>query len=191
MQDKLFRKGLVVGIFILFIGIAVAPSVNAINIKQNNVIQKTIDNSLIETHKIEDDCGCQDYNNEYLIKLDSSLNRIEILIKFISILFINNPDIKENYQKLSNEITAFREIREHIFPDYPPFICLSIIYMIGVLYFLAFSLGIWAERLGNLGFHNLKNFIAGIILELLNKCLELDSLYAELGCPPPFSSYDS
>jgi hypothetical protein len=63
MQNKILRKGLVVGIIILFIELAFIPSFNALSISKDIEIT----NPVIED--IKEDCNCNVVNIPYLLIL--------------------------------------------------------------------------------------------------------------------------
>ena len=123
-KNVVVRKGLVVGIIVLFIGIAVAPGINAINIVKSNVIQETVDSSVIEIFDIEDDCGCQPVSNLNLVRferlsnrLEKLSNKLEIYTNIVSILSKNNLVIAEKYKDSSNEIVTITELNEELKTD--------------------------------------------------------------------------
>ena len=70
MQDRLFRKVLVVGIIVLFIGLAFIPSFNAVTISKD--IEET--NQVVDD--IEEDCfECQSDGKTHLA--EKIINRLE------------------------------------------------------------------------------------------------------------------
>jgi hypothetical protein len=52
MQNKILRKGLVLGIIVMFVGMASTPGINAINIVRNNGLQEIVDSYVIGKNKV-------------------------------------------------------------------------------------------------------------------------------------------
>jgi hypothetical protein len=120
MVKRMYKKGLVVGIIVLFIGVGVQPAL---------AVEPKVSENTMET---EEDCGCKEVSDVNLNRLDKALNRLEGNTGFISFLSKRNPKIAEEYQELSNRINALTEMNEEYFSIWPfPVIC-------SILYFLLF-----------------------------------------------------
>ena len=92
MVERMYKKGLVVGIIILFVGMGVQPAL-------------AVENK-VSTDKVEDleDCDCQEIDDEQLGILKKYLNRFESNIKKLSLLFKDNSEIANEYEELTNSI---------------------------------------------------------------------------------------
>ena len=108
MQKIMFRKGLVAGIIVLFIGIGVQPAF-AVDI-----------NNVSPSENIED-CNCEVVDVYDIVRIKSllyraerSLNRVETLTKLIPVLSKNNPEVEVEYKKLLNDIDTFEEIYDYL-----------------------------------------------------------------------------
>ena len=106
-RNIFWKKGLAVGIIVLFIGIGVQPVFAKDTIKT--------------TSKTLEDCGCQTVNNHNLNSLielsnriERLLSRVEIFTNFISILYKNNPEISEKCEEISSSITTLKEINKEL-----------------------------------------------------------------------------
>lgn len=117
----MFRKGLVAGIIVLFIGIIVQPAfANEItNVRPSENI---------------DDCNCQvdDYYDIVRVKsllnrADRLLNRVEIFTNLIFLMSKDNPEVTEDCEELSKKITTLKEINKELDTNPPkreyPIIC--------------------------------------------------------------------
>ena len=82
MQKSLFRKGLVLGIIALFIGVGIQP-VFAVETKT----------SIMNKGSVEDCTNCQVDSNLYRVRLEKLLDRLESYIKILGILYKDNPEI--------------------------------------------------------------------------------------------------
>ena len=95
MRNGCCKKGLVVGIIVIFVGLAVAPSINAgITVKRDIIrdIKETVDNSVIEFSDSEDYCNCNDeFNNN-----DKSVRPICV---FLERLIAYYRKISEHFEK--------------------------------------------------------------------------------------------
>ena len=122
MNKNILKKGLVVGVIFLFIGVGINPAF-AVKTKTS-----------IVNNQSEEDCGCQVINDVNLVRFERLSNRIEKLLNMleiytniVSILSKNNLVIAEKYEDSSNEIATLKESNEElktdiIFQD-SPFIC--------------------------------------------------------------------
>jgi hypothetical protein len=57
-------------------------------------------NNGVGVSDVEDDCNCQVVSESDIYRIERLLNRLEFIIKIISIRFRNNPEIKEKCQEL-------------------------------------------------------------------------------------------
>jgi hypothetical protein len=84
MPNKVFKKGLVVGIILLFIGLAFIPSFNALSIKKDIEEYKPVFDD------IEKDCfECQKNGKTHLA--EQLLNRLEKYEVFTNLIDLDNP----------------------------------------------------------------------------------------------------
>ncbi len=105
-NNKIWKKGLVVGIIVLFIGVGIQPAfANEVSITN-------------KTSEVEEDCNCNPVSNLHLIRLERMLNRVESYTNIISIFSYRNPVIKEKFEELSNEITSLREMNNALKSDF-------------------------------------------------------------------------
>jgi hypothetical protein len=98
MVERLYKKGLVVGIIILFICVGVQPAF-AIDTNQS-----------IDDNMSEDCKECNEVSDANLIKLESLLDRLEKRTKLLLVLSKNNPEIKDNYDKLADTISKLNTL---------------------------------------------------------------------------------
>jgi len=113
MRDCLFRKGLVVGIIFLFIGVGVYPAF-AEDTKQS-----------IVNNQSEDDCGCQVVNRYNLFRVKLLLVRLEVYINIILLRFGYIPEVAEKCQEILTKLNILSD-------DWPYYIC-KILYSINNL----------------------------------------------------------
>jgi hypothetical protein len=73
-------------------------------------------NNVVGVSDVEDDCNCKPVNNLHLVilerlsnRLDRLLDRVEVYIGIISILYRHKPDFTGEFKELSNAITSLRE----------------------------------------------------------------------------------
>ncbi len=118
MRTSCVKNGLVVGVILLFIGIAFQPAVAVNPISADN----------------EEDCSiCPKVSKLQIVRLKSLINRVETLDNKLSVISKHNPEIAEKYQELSDEITTLKEMHKEFKPnkqlnDYPyPIIVCSIL----------------------------------------------------------------
>ena len=100
MRNNWFRKGLVVGIIVLFIGVGFQPAFA----NEVSVTNKTSD--------FEEDCNCNPVSNLHLIRLERLVNRLEIHTKILSVFSKYNPEFAEKYQEIPNRISTLVSINE-------------------------------------------------------------------------------
>ena len=98
-NNKIWKKSLVVGIIVLFIGVGFQPAF------ANEV-------SITNKSEVEEDCDCQPVSNLHLIRLERMLNRLEIHTKILSVISKYNSEIAEKYQEISNRILTLVSINE-------------------------------------------------------------------------------
>ncbi len=101
-NNKIWKKGLVVGIIVLFIGVGFQPAFA----NEVSITNKTSD--------VEEDCNCNPVSNLHLIRLERMLNRLEIHTKILSIFSKYNPEFKEKYQEISNRISTLKETNNEL-----------------------------------------------------------------------------
>ena len=94
MQNNMFRKGVVLAVIFLFVGIAIQPTIAV------NPI----------SYKGEEDCNiCPKVSNLHLIDLKNLIKRLEILNNKLLVMSKLNPEVEEKYQELSDRITILPE----------------------------------------------------------------------------------
>ena len=132
MIGRILGKGLVVSVILLFIGVAVQPSIAINPVSSDN----------------EEDCDiCPKVSNLHIVRLKSLINRFEKYDNLLSVLSKHNPEFEKKYQVLSNRLSTLKELNKEIKSYYPyPIICniLLIIYGIGCI-----IRDIWNEFLPN------------------------------------------
>jgi len=98
-----------VGITILFLGLAIQPSIAVNPISADN----------------EDDCSiCPKVSSLHLVGLKDLINRVETLNNKLSVGVKHNPDVAEKYQELSEGITTLTKMSKESKPDKDyPIIC--------------------------------------------------------------------
>jgi parallel beta-helix repeat protein len=118
MQDKLFRKGLVVGIIFLFISIATAPStanVINVNISTNNKLPSTTRTGE-KTIYVDDDntegpwLGTLEYPFQYIVDGVNTAN-------FGNTVYVFNGFYQEGYIQIKKTIKIFGEDSSHTIVD--------------------------------------------------------------------------
>ena len=107
MKGNMFRKGLVVGIIVLFIGVGIQPAFA----NEVSITNKTSD--------VEEDCNCNPVSNLHLIRLERMLNRLEMHTKILSVFSKYNPEVAEKYQEISNRISTLKETNNELKLDSP------------------------------------------------------------------------
>ena len=117
MEESLFRKSLVVGIILLFIGVGVQPAL--------------ANKSITYITEIKQNCDCQVTDNFYLIRLESLLtraerliSRVEILTNLILLLSKDYPEVIEDREELSEMFITLRDMNgeldlNHSHREYP------------------------------------------------------------------------
>jgi len=114
MKKNIFKKVLVTGIIILFIGIGLQPAF------ANEI-------SITKTSDIDKGCkSCQPVNKNLIYRLKSLMNRFEKTKYILSIFSKHNPEHKEKYQEFSDKITATTEENNNYLSDLSwdfPYIC--------------------------------------------------------------------
>jgi len=100
-NNKIWKKSLVVGIIVLFIGVGFQPAF------ANEV-------SITNKSEVEEDCDCQPVSNLHLIRLERMLNRLEIHTKILSFFSKYNPEFAEKYQEISNRISTLKETNNEL-----------------------------------------------------------------------------
>jgi hypothetical protein len=178
MEKNMFKKGLVVGIIFLFIGVSVQPAF------AKNTIKTTISETL-------EDCECQTVSNHNLDRLDKLsirtnmlLNRAKIFTNIVGILSKNNPEIsKEKFEELSNRITILKEINEkQLWPGHP--ICTALLFITFSLYIAVGYYYDKAQHWEGLGFDGIADLFYAISDKIFDTCETLAILWDELGCNP-------
>ena len=156
-KNILWKKGLVVGIIVLFIGVAIAPSINAgITVKRDTIqdIQETVESSVVETSDSENDCNCQDISKSDVYRIERLLTRLEFIVKIISIKFRNNPEIKEKCQELLDVIPELSIMMDKSTSyqsndDTPYFLCAMLASAVLTFYLLTVYFGKLVEKYEN------------------------------------------
>ena len=97
-KNNLFKKTLVFGIIILFIGVSIQPVFADDN-------KSSTDNT-----ENENDCGCEVVSDAQHIRFEELLNRLEIYAKKLSLLFKDNPKIVEKCEELSKIISKIKSL---------------------------------------------------------------------------------
>jgi hypothetical protein len=103
------KNALVVGVILLFVGVAVQPSIAVNPISSDN----------------EEDCNiCPKVSKTHLVRLKSLINRVETLDKKLSVVSKHNPESTEKYQEISDRITTIKEMSKELITDWKyPIIC--------------------------------------------------------------------
>ena len=177
-KNNFFKKTLVFGIIILFIGVSIQP-VFAVDNKSST------DNT-----ENENDCGCEVVSDAQYIRFEKLLNRLEIQIKKLSLSFKENPRFIEKYEKLSNKILTLDELNLELKSNSPIIICEfldKIATLIGIRVFACGSLCIILSE-----YYNLTLLSDFFLFRLLYFAGLLDTICAimyKLGCPPYYPLY--
>ena len=88
MSERIFKKGLVVGIIVLFLGVGFQPAFA-------KEIISTISNN-------EDDCNCDVVSKSELLRFERLLTRFKLVIKSILMRYRNIPEIEEKCNEILN-----------------------------------------------------------------------------------------
>jgi hypothetical protein len=95
-----YKKGLVVGIIILFIGVGIQPV----------FAEKTFDSTLDS-----EDCIEVQVSNGYShLRVNLLLTRLKAIVNFMSYRSRCNPEVKEEYEEISNKIIILAEMNEEL-----------------------------------------------------------------------------
>lgn len=108
MRNYKFKKGLIIGIIFLFVGIAFQPAV-------------AVTPNATES---EDECNlCPKINNQQITIFKSLIYRLERQINKLSVLSKQNPIMKRKYQEISDGIATLKEMNVESNSDDYPKIC--------------------------------------------------------------------
>ena len=121
MVERMYKKGLVLGIIVLFIGVGVQP---AFAVETG---------SSVNTVQLEEDCECEivdEYNPDKLIQL---LNEVKVYVNNILLNFGHIPYVKEKCEEILDTIESFTGWED------TPILC-AILYGIG---FSVFAIGVY------------------------------------------------
>ena len=102
-MKNISKKTIVIIIILLLISVSES---SAISIDNKPTIVKS-----------EEDCNCKEIDSRHLAVLEKQLNRLEVYTKLLLVLSKYNPEIKDEIEELSYEITTIRED----LTDYPSF----------------------------------------------------------------------
>lgn len=101
MRNVCFRKGLVVGIIILFLGAGFQPAI--------------ADVSNIYNSDSEDDCDiCPKVSKQHIVRIKSLIDRLDTLNTKLSKVSKLNPELEDKYQELSKSISTFKNIYKEL-----------------------------------------------------------------------------
>ena len=119
MRTCCVKNGLVMVVILLFIGVAVQPSI-AVN-------PNSSDN--------KDDCNlcAKKVSKPYLVLLKSLINRAETLNNKLSVISKFHPKLTEEYQELLDKITTLKEMNKEYISDVSwdfPVICNIVSFLI-------------------------------------------------------------
>jgi hypothetical protein len=118
----MFRNALAVSIILLFIGIAVQPSIATVQPESIDVEYSTVN---------EEVCNCQTVRKSHLILIKSLLNRLEKLDNKLSVISKYNPIVPEVYQELSDRIAKLKDINKVLKSDWKyPVVCTILIILL-------------------------------------------------------------
>ena len=101
MRNVCFKKGLVVGVLILFLSVGLQPAL------ANEV-------SITKTSESKGDCGCQPVNRAELLRVKLLLIRIEAITNVILSKFGHIPEVAEKCQEITNRIETFKEMNNEL-----------------------------------------------------------------------------
>ena len=100
MRNVCLKKGLVIGIIVLFLGVGFQPAL-ANEISTNMVSD------------VDEDClECQPVNRVEILKVKLLLIRIEAITNILLSRFGHITEVKEKYQELSDRIITLRKMNE-------------------------------------------------------------------------------
>ena len=89
MKNNCFKKGLVIGIIVLFIGVGIQPAF------ANEV-------SITKTSEDEEDCNCNPISDIQVVRIERLLDRIESRINFILLRHGHIPEVAEKCRLKTN-----------------------------------------------------------------------------------------
>ena len=98
IKQNLISKILAMGIIVLFIGLGFSSAISIEN------------RSSIVNNKSEEDCGCQETSDSYLVKLDRMTSRLEVYIKILMLLSKNNLELIKIWEELTVKISALEDV---------------------------------------------------------------------------------
>ena len=130
MRDRVFKKGLVAGIIVLFLGVGFQPAfANEISIPE------TSDN---------EDCECQGINRFELFRAKLLLIRLEVFTNILLSKFGHIPEIAEKCQEISNRITTLKvmnlEFKSYLHLSYETFICKLLEFIFDCIFSIYFTI---------------------------------------------------
>jgi len=123
MRTSCIKNALAVGIILLFLGVAIQPSIATI--KQESIDEEYSSDS-------EEDCKlCPKASKKHLVRLKSFINRFENLGNKLSVISKYNPIVVEEHQELSDRIAVLKVIYKELKPDWKyPVICTILIVLL-------------------------------------------------------------
>ena len=111
MRNVCFKKGLVVGIIVLFLGVGFQPAL------ANEV-------AITQTSDVEEDCGCNEVINPKLVFISNLLERVENYVNYIQVKYGYIPDIEEKCNEILTNINlrfqAYELICDFLWDIYEP-----------------------------------------------------------------------
>jgi hypothetical protein len=119
MVERWYKKGLVIGIIILFIGMGVQPAF-AVETK-----------SPIDSVEKVEDCDCQQVSDINLVKLKGDLNRLKVYTRILSMSSELNPMVQRRIEQLENLLSDLDNDNTRFWNF--PFICWVLLFPIFVV----------------------------------------------------------
>lgn len=120
MVEEWYKKGLVLGTVVLFIGMGVQPT---LAVEPESSIDTTIEK--------KEDCDCQDVNDITLVKLKGALNILKVYTGILSQSSKLNPMVPRRIEQLGNLLSDFENDNTRFWNF--PFICWVLLFPIFVV----------------------------------------------------------
>jgi hypothetical protein len=120
MKTRAYKKGFVIGVIILFVGLGFQP-VFAVENRVN-----------IDNIEMIEDCECQEVDSQNLVRVKLLMNNLKFFTNILIKRFGHIPEVKEKCQEVVDLISSSSSFSN------PIIICLMLYFIVDNLYYLQF-----------------------------------------------------
>ena len=100
MGARMLKKGLAVAVILLFIGVAVAPSINA-NVRKSSV------ETIVNVDTKEEDCDCEEETTEWRFPVLCTILYPLLIVSYILMTFFSFYDLYTFMEALGKELNCY------------------------------------------------------------------------------------